>query len=281
MLYLDLLKEIRNLREIPEFSAKDLALFLQIKERKVLVRNELSVKRISNDLNRLYRMQFVNRRRVARQVSARTGKCNRGFMYIYRLSSQGKKYLEYAQRPFIARKLLESKKKQIVANTDPSCLFGRSLIPGYFDSFSKELAPYAAQFFEQCTTSIPRGVYSRFPPRIDPNLLFLAAKFSKEAADMRNLIALANWGLNELESQRTKTEVDFQKYIERAESRNGLDLVVAARDYFARNRRYQLITLDAEFADKISEFLVGQPIFLVDALEWMIRQLRRRQYLYS
>ena len=59
-----------------------------------------SVKRVSNDLNRLYRMGFLNRKRQKRQVPIGGGKlCFRGYKYMYRISKQGRQYLDYLNNP--------------------------------------------------------------------------------------------------------------------------------------------------------------------------------------
>jgi hypothetical protein len=55
-----------------------------------------SVKRISGDLDRLYKMGFLTRRRIKRMVYP---KCSpqvyRGFTYVYKISKQGWQYLDY------------------------------------------------------------------------------------------------------------------------------------------------------------------------------------------
>ena len=52
----------------------------------------LSIKRVSNDLGRLYRMSFLKRRRVSRVVASGY---KRGYKYRYHISKQGSSYLEY------------------------------------------------------------------------------------------------------------------------------------------------------------------------------------------
>jgi hypothetical protein len=64
-----------------------------------------SIKRLSNDLARLYKMSFLKRRRVKRQVTTNSGKvCNRGYCYEYQISKQGFSYLSYLRSPVTPRK---------------------------------------------------------------------------------------------------------------------------------------------------------------------------------
>ncbi|HEU4606258.1 MAG TPA: hypothetical protein VFS46_08490 [Nitrososphaera sp.] len=61
---------------------------------------QVSTKRISNDLDRLYRMRFLEAQRVKRKVITRSGKkCTRGYQYLYRISKQGLQYYGYLINP--------------------------------------------------------------------------------------------------------------------------------------------------------------------------------------
>ncbi|HEV8387135.1 MAG TPA: hypothetical protein VGQ03_05895 [Nitrososphaera sp.] len=66
---------------------------------------KFSTKRISGDLDRLYRMGFVRRRRVRRKVISRTGiPVFRGFEYRYVINKQGWQYLQYLAKPKVVEK---------------------------------------------------------------------------------------------------------------------------------------------------------------------------------
>lgn len=57
---------------------------------------EIAPKRISNDLDRLYCMDLLKRKRRKRMVVDQYGNdVNKGFEYVYSLSSQGRKYHQY------------------------------------------------------------------------------------------------------------------------------------------------------------------------------------------
>jgi hypothetical protein len=61
---------------------------------------EINTKRISNDLDRLYRMRFLKRRRQKRMVVNKYGaNVRKGFEYVYSISKQGKSYLYHLYGP--------------------------------------------------------------------------------------------------------------------------------------------------------------------------------------
>lgn len=61
---------------------------------------QFSTKRVSGDLDRLYRMGFLNRKRARRVLFSEKplGRL-RGFMYVYRVSAQGWQYIDYMRKP--------------------------------------------------------------------------------------------------------------------------------------------------------------------------------------
>lgn len=64
------------------------------------MRSEVSTKSISNELRRLYSMGFLKRERIKRECETKSGKtCSRGYEYVYSISSQGWKYLEFLNNP--------------------------------------------------------------------------------------------------------------------------------------------------------------------------------------
>jgi hypothetical protein len=89
------------------FNAKDLSEKLRSHliqagdvEGYALLERQFSTKRISGDLDRLYRMGFLNRKRVKRVVYPKGSiPCVRGFSYDYRISKQGWQYLDYLAKP--------------------------------------------------------------------------------------------------------------------------------------------------------------------------------------
>ena len=61
---------------------------------------EVSTKLISNELRRLYSMRFLKRERIKRECKTKSGKtCFRGYEYVYTISRQGWKYLEFLKNP--------------------------------------------------------------------------------------------------------------------------------------------------------------------------------------
>jgi len=62
--------------------------------------SEVSTKLISNELGRLYGMGFLKRKRIKRECETKSGKtCFRGYEYVYTISRQGWKYLEFLNNP--------------------------------------------------------------------------------------------------------------------------------------------------------------------------------------
>ena len=77
-----------------------------------------SPKRISGDLDRLYRMGFLNRKRRLRLVSQRASTCFRGFKYDYRISKQGWQYLKYLEKGRVDPRSAEVDERIRIHNTD-------------------------------------------------------------------------------------------------------------------------------------------------------------------
>jgi hypothetical protein len=62
--------------------------------------SKVSTKSISNELRRLYLMGFLKRKRIKRECETKSGKtCFRGYEYVYSISRQGWKYLDYLKNP--------------------------------------------------------------------------------------------------------------------------------------------------------------------------------------
>lgn len=59
----------------------------------------ITMKRLSGDLDRLYRMGFLNRRKTIREIRQKSPMpSNRGFQYLYKVSKQGWQYSAYLQK---------------------------------------------------------------------------------------------------------------------------------------------------------------------------------------
>jgi hypothetical protein len=62
--------------------------------------SKVSTKTISNELRRLYLMGVLKRKRIKRECETKSGKtCFRGYEYVYSISRQGWKYLEFLTNP--------------------------------------------------------------------------------------------------------------------------------------------------------------------------------------
>jgi hypothetical protein len=100
----DLLFTLHDIFGIRSFDSKTASQLIKIYVRKLpviyLVDNPkgLSTKWLSNDLNRLRLMSFLNRKREKRSVQGISSKCYRGFQYRYQISVSGKRYLAKMQR---------------------------------------------------------------------------------------------------------------------------------------------------------------------------------------
>ena len=118
-----------------------------------------STKRISGDLDRLYRMGLVRRKRVRRRVISRRGiPVFRGFEYRYVISKQGSQYVKYITKPKVAGK--------------------KSILDQIQDGIQERLIEHAhdtmpalhANFLEETLTEVfagkpfeDRGRHKRFP----------------------------------------------------------------------------------------------------------------------
>jgi hypothetical protein len=156
-----------------------------------------STKLISNDLNRLYRMQLVSRRKVKRPTTA-IGDSYRGFMYAYRLNKQGRSYVNYLKQTFFSSEFQEHFKK-FEMRTDPW-----SAIPLHYieknlgeklDDLEETYAEYVYLFSKP-----KRGRHMRFPPRV-------SFEFVKDLMKEKQQLEQENQTLKaDLEACRTELE---------------------------------------------------------------------------
>lgn len=107
MEYKSALGYVRVFAPLEEFSARGFSDYLiaSLKVRPYIGDYQMfattfSIKRVSGDLDRLYRMGFLSRRRVKRILNLRNSPpVNRGFSYLYKISKQGRQYLDYLSKP--------------------------------------------------------------------------------------------------------------------------------------------------------------------------------------
>lgn len=140
-----------------------------------------SLKRISADLDRLYRMNLLKRKRISRLFFVnRFGKpFGRGFMYAYKLSAQGWKYAKYlAENLGVSRqerKRRRNGKYKEYWNPDDLVIQGaiRRNVP----------FPAVALVADENIKKMPtEGIYNRFPIQFDEDLFVkvLEEKIARE-----------------------------------------------------------------------------------------------------
>lgn len=123
-----------------------------------LLSRMFSTKRISGDLDRLYRMGFLKRKRIKRIVNRiNSPSIARGFTYVYTISKQGWQYLQYMSNP----KLNEQ--------VDPS----EWLLRDIADHMHKTYPEWIANFMEKDLFKSHHedsGRYNRFPSKTNTEL---------------------------------------------------------------------------------------------------------------
>jgi hypothetical protein len=131
-------------------------------------------KRLSNDLNRLYRMTFLTRKRAKREVTTRRGlKCNRGYKYVYRISSQGRSYVNYLYNPESSL----SRRQEM----DKIDFLDRLSIERLRQQLPSGVKPYARRLHDALFQSKPSSpIDLRFPIPHDPSLFLLLNRYIKE-----------------------------------------------------------------------------------------------------
>jgi hypothetical protein len=117
-------------------------------------------KRISNDLDRLYKMGFLGARRVKRPVTTKKGTtCYRGYKYNYYVTVQGKRYYNYLLNP--AESTQRSRRRMYEISYKRQWAMG--LPPGIFGRLPPELADVDGLYKEIQARSSNAGRYNRFP----------------------------------------------------------------------------------------------------------------------
>jgi hypothetical protein len=143
--------------------------FLLFTQPDAFVKNEYSkvtVKRMPDYLDLLFKMGFLNRRRTIRKVTTRRGKrCNRGYKYEYRFSKQGLQYLEHIRNPKQATTLYGETLEDMI-----SIEYLRRILPS-------DLKANAAQIhFAIFGGFNSKGRYRRFPLKEHPVLSLLVKR---------------------------------------------------------------------------------------------------------
>lgn len=121
-----------------------------------------SIKLISNDLGRLYRMQLVSRKKVKRVVG--DGYSYRGFMYSYRLNKQGKSYINYLGLTLNSADLQRHRKKYELRTNVHTVLPIWKIEENMGDKLDDLDTTYAE--YAYLNSDLVRGRYKRFPVKI-------------------------------------------------------------------------------------------------------------------
>lgn len=179
--------------------------------------SKFSVKRISRDLDRLYKMEFLGARRVKREVYTKRGtKCHRGYKYMYHVTAQGRQYYNYLLNPAEARQRNRQRMYQISYNVQRAL----GMPPKIIGRFPPELADVDGLYREIQARSSNAGRYNRFPHINDHSIVikYMKAKqtlYSMLYAHERPLLYLLDQiseqekrGLMESLERRKKTMLD-------------------------------------------------------------------------
>jgi hypothetical protein len=182
------------------FDAKEFSLILQnhLMKTGYAAKNpgsmrKVSIKRISNDLDRLYRMGFLHAQRAKREITSRSGRrCNRGYKYKYRISRQGLQYHGYLVNPEQARlKNEKDKTARLIGISIRKIKTDVALGPG----IPQDVKDIVMDFQDK-----QGGRYKRFPLRYEPSL-------AQKYAVARKL--LRNHGVTDIEFARELEKLTF------------------------------------------------------------------------
>ena len=132
-----------------------------------------SIKRISSELDKLYRMNFLRRRKTARKICVNGKSFNRGYKYSYRISSQGSKYVTWLRDGAMRKQRFPSD-----FNEELQLEATRQALP---DS----LKPYTYEIhFSLFNDPEARSIYKRFPIRTSKNNEDLIALLSRRITQL-------------------------------------------------------------------------------------------------
>jgi hypothetical protein len=160
----------------PFFSAREVTDSLRVAfAHDPSILQQVTRKKISNDLARLYRMQLLSRKRVKRDVITRNMMiCYRGYKYHYRVSKQGLSYYSYLQKPEFDRRLAQEVRRKQITLSEPAnyaIMQETGKLIGRQNGIALiRIAEYWAASFGENQF---HGRYNRFPPRRDFGLFSL------------------------------------------------------------------------------------------------------------
>ncbi len=163
---------------------------------------KFTVKRMSRDLDRLHKMEFLGARRVKREVYTKRGtKCHRGYKYMYHVTAQGRQYYNYLLNPAEARQRNRQRMYQISYNIQRAL----GMPPEIIGRFPPELADVDGLYREIQARSSNAGRYNRFPHINDHSIVikYMKAKqtlYSMLDARKRPLL----YRLDQMSEQETR-----------------------------------------------------------------------------
>jgi hypothetical protein len=178
-----------------------------------------NVKRISNDLNRLYRMQLLKRKRIKRNCkikrSSNDGKtCDKGFMFRYSFTRQGLRYIRYLRTNKMTP-LEVSIRQSSDLEKDPKFLVSRVITQ---ETFPPQLALVAWKYVFFLNNLYNRkvelkGRYRRFPPKIDAVLLTLTARIAHQSKSKDEMFHKSDKMIDEVSEILDKQDLEFVKLL--------------------------------------------------------------------
>jgi hypothetical protein len=177
-----------------------------------MVQRLATTKKISSDMDRLFRMGFLSRKRRKRRITTRNGKsCNRGFIYFYRFSKQGISYYSYLGRSKIKRSIDKEASRLSITMREPVSHFLLKELKSIVGPENRVTLPKIIEYMLPLFSKDPfGGRYRRFPPKRDQLLFEVMRKLLlRRYRDGRLITALAN--LVEHLGQKGKFDDDTQE----------------------------------------------------------------------
>jgi hypothetical protein len=125
--------------------------------------HSLKTKTISNELGRICRMHFLNRRKMVRSIVSADGRTfNRGYKYLYRISAQWKSYNNWRKQGGKRKSRYPGDLQSII-----EVEMARQVLAEPFKPYAYEIDQI---FFNK---GEHRSVYKRFPVQNTPELIIL------------------------------------------------------------------------------------------------------------
>lgn len=178
------------------------------------ITNAVNIKRVSNDLNRLYHMRLLRRRRIKRicEVKNILGHnkitCPKGFMYKYSFTKQGLSYSKYLKKKDsiidpIGLKRAITQENDLVKDAE-----FRTLVDHVKEKApSLGLAAWKATLYFAGSAGIDikfKGRYRRFPPKVDRLVMALVNKLMVESRARYEEIQRLQQEIQSIEEERKK-----------------------------------------------------------------------------